>query len=175
MRQAGRWQIVLASLVLAGCSRQAPAPAAAAKPGPGFDSISLARGACYRRCPVYHIEIDSSGKATFTGEEWVNVKGVRVLHLSQDDIALLSAALRRTAFWTLKDRYLDERDGCTAVMTDFPSLSIRVVSGGKTKSVMLYQGCQGPAIPSDALGWLANTIDFVADTRPLAFDPDLYK
>jgi hypothetical protein len=173
VRQAACWQVIVLALGFAGCTRQAPAPAV--KPAVGFESIRLSRSACHGRCPVYSVEIGKDGKGRFAGEEYVKAKGAHDLQLRRDDIALLSAVLQRTAFWTLKDSYQSEADGCTSVFTDMPYITISVTSEGKTRSVTLYQGCDGAAIPSDALGWLANTIDYLANTRPLVDDPDLYK
>jgi hypothetical protein len=174
-------QLVVLALALAGCGRQAPSPAPAPAPAvapktvPGFDSIRLARTACFGHCPVYQIEIRKSGKATFTGEEFVTAKGVRELQLREDDVVLLAVALKRTAFWSLKDRYFEKEDGCGPLMTDMPSFSIQVVRDGKSKTVNLYEGCQGAAVPSEALNWMANTIDYVANTRPLIADPEPFK
>jgi hypothetical protein len=172
MTSTARLPLFVLALALAGCGRQAATPAPLARPAPGFDSIGLARSACYWRCPVYHIEIDKNGNATFTGEEHVKVKGVRALQLRQEDIALLNSAVQRIGFWSLKESYQEEKDGCATLFTDQADLTIQVVSGGKTKTITLYQGCLGPAIPSDGLNWLANTIDYVANTRTLRADPD---
>jgi hypothetical protein len=124
---------------------------------------------------VYHIEIHRDGKAVFTGEQYVKAEGVRELQLRPEDVALLDTVVQRVGFWSLKDSYQDEKDGCATVFTDMASLSIQVVSGGKSKAVTLYQGCDGKTIPSDALGWLASTIDYLANTRPLVADPDTFK
>jgi hypothetical protein len=173
MTQRMRWHFAVLALSVGGCGRQpaAPVPAPVPVQAPIFDSIRLDRSACFGNCPVYHIEIHKDGKATFTGEEHVKAQGVREMQLRQDDVALLATVVQRMGFWTLKSSYQDEKDGCATTFTDQASLSIQVVSSGKTKAVTLYQGCLGAAIPSDALGWLADTIDYVANTRPLLADP----
>jgi hypothetical protein len=112
----------------------------------------------YGECPVYEIVLGRDGKGSFT-------------HLGQDDVALLSAVLNRSGISSLKTSYQSEADGCTTVFTDQPSLSISVASGGKTRTVTLYHGCRGPAIPTEPLNWLADTIDFVANSRPLINGP----
>jgi hypothetical protein len=124
---------------------------------------------------VYEVEIGRDGQGRFIGEEFVKAKGAHKISLHQDDLALLTAALERTRFLSLKDSYQSEHDGCTTVFTDNSSLTISVVHAGKTKSVNFYQGCQGAAIPADALNWLADTIDYLANTRPLVYDPQAYQ
>jgi len=169
------WLPALLALTLAGCGRQpgtapsqVPAPVTAAE---GFDAIRLERDACFETCPVYAVEIGRDGKGSFIGKEHVAAKGPHEIRLAAADIALLSSVLARSGFWSLKDRYASKEDGCEAVWTDQSGLSISVVRQGKTKTVAFYHGCRGPAIPAGALNWLADTIDFLGNTRPLVFDP----
>jgi hypothetical protein len=171
MKQVVLTCLAMLLLSLAGCTRQAEVPPPPAKPAPAFDTIRLERTACYGECPVYEIVLGRDGKGSFTGREHVKAKGAHEIHLGQDDVALLSAVLNRSGISSLKTSYQSEADGCTTVFTDQPSLSISVASGGKTRTVTLYHGCRGPAIPTEPLNWLADTIDFVANSRPLINGP----
>ena len=177
MSRRARWLGPLLALILTACGRQpgvppsqasAEAPANAAE---GFDMIRLERDACYGTCPVYAVEIRRDGKGSFIGKEHVKAKGPHEIRLVSADIALMSSVLDRSGFWSLNDHYQSKEDGCEAMWTDQSGLSISVVRQGKTKTVAFYHGCRGPAIPAEALNWLADTVDYLANTRPLVFDP----
>lgn len=174
MKQSSLRALAVLSLALAGCGRQAAPPTAtpAMKASSGFDTIRLARTACFGQCPVYEVEIGKDGQGKFVGEAFVKAKGIHEVRLDQRDLALLADIVDRAGFWKLQESYHSEKDGCAEMATDQPSLSISVVSAGKTKTVDFYHGCRGAAVPVDALNWLAGTIDFLAQTRPLVHDPD---
>lgn len=179
MTQQGSWLAVLLALSLSGCGRQAVMPpsqsVAPAVAVEGFDMIRLERHACFETCPVYAVELGRDGMGSFVGKEHVRTKGPHRIQLDAADIALMSSVLNRSGFWSLKERYESKKDGCEAVWTDQSGLSISVVRHGKTRTVTFYHGCRGPAIPADALNWLADTIDYLANTRPLVFDPNADK
>jgi hypothetical protein len=171
---------VLLALTLIGCGRQLP-PSASAQPLPSletaeaFDTIRLARTACFGHCPVYSVEIGRNGKGTYVGEEWVKAKGKQSIQVAQVDTALLSAVLARSGFWRLKDHYQSKEDGCEEMWTDQPSLSITVSRKRQAKTVDYYHGCRGKDIPAATLNWLADSIDYLVNTRPLVFDPNADK
>lgn len=173
-----RWLPALLALAMGACGRQAPVPPAQSQPSvevaEGFDTVRLARTACYGECPVYTVEIRRDGKGSYVGEEWVKRKGEQAIQLAPADVALLSTVLARSGFWRLKQRYKSLEDGCEQLWTDNPSLSISVVHQGQTKTVAFYHGCKGKDIPSAALNWLADSIDYLANTRPLVFDPEAH-
>ncbi|MFC5546981.1 DUF6438 domain-containing protein [Massilia aerilata] len=176
MKQAAIASLAMLALTVSGCARHPDAPPAAkdtkdTKAIQGFDAIHLERTACFGECPVYQLDIARDGSGSFTGKEFVKAKGVREVRLSPGDVALMSAVLERSGFASWKASYLSAEDGCTTMYTDNPSVTISVTKGGKTKTVMLYQGCSGPAVPTEAVDWLANTIDFLANIRALTLLP----
>ena len=152
--------------VLAACS-QVISPFGKTVPDvPGFDVLSLERHNCFfGTCPVYTLRISADGDVHFIAKDHVTVTGPHDGRLSPDDLARLSAALRRVAFETLRERYVSEGDGCVDVMTDQPSLAITVKRGRTSKTVRLYLGCQGPDVPSEELTRLAQTMDAITGTR----------
>jgi hypothetical protein len=157
-------------LTASGCTRRADPPPPVAEPAMAFDSIRLERTACFGDCPVYQLEIDHEGKGKFTGVEHVKAMGAHEVQLKQDDVALLSAVLNRSGFSSWKTSYFSTEDGCETKLTDQTFVTIGLTREGKTKTVSLYHGCHGPAIPTEAVDWLADTIDFVASTRALKGD-----
>lgn len=164
MMQASRWHLALLTLLLSGCTRQATPPAVS-RSAPAFDTIRFERTACFGECPVYAIEIGRNGQGKFIGKEFVAEKGAHDVHLSQEDVALLSSALQHVAFWSFKESYWSAENGCSTTYTDQPGLSISVVRAGMSKTVEYNYGCRGAAVPSEALDWLADTIDYLAHAR----------
>jgi hypothetical protein len=132
-----------------------------------FDSLSMSRGACYGRCPVYSVEILSNGDVRYSGIDFVKVKGTQKSRISHKEVELLAAALQRVKFFELRDRYVFEEDGCVNLPTDFPSVSFSIKRAGKAKTVAFYYGCNGPNVPSVDLGWFSQTIDAVSKTEAL--------
>jgi hypothetical protein len=125
------------------------------------------RTMCMGKCPVYAVEIGSKGQVKYTGTDFVKVKGVRTSQISQDDVELLSVALRRVKFAQLREKYQSEKDGCVNNPTDYPFVFFSVTKAGKAKEVVLYTGCEGPTIPAEDLLWLADTIDAVSKSNHL--------
>jgi hypothetical protein len=158
----------LVGLVLA-CSgtdaadRPSPSPSRSLE----FDAISMHRTMCMGKCPVYAVEISAKGQVTYTGTDFVKVKGGRTSRISQDDVELLSVALRRVRFSQMRDKFQSEKDGCVINPTDYPSVVISVTKAGKAKEIVLYAGCEGPTIPAEDLLWLADTIDAVSKSNHL--------
>ncbi len=154
-----------AGILLTACTKsQAPQP-----PAQDFDSISLQRGACYGHCPTYKVEITPLGQAKYSVEEIVSVKGVRQNSIPLADIEILSAAVRHVKFEQLNGQYSFPEDGCVDMPTDMASFEISVKKAGKTKAVLVYEGCSGPTVPAEDLRWLSDTIDAMARTRGLIY------
>lgn len=127
----------------------------------------MQRTACYGQCPIYRVEIHADGRVTYTGVDFVKVKGLRESRIAPDDVARISAALRKVKFAQLREKYQVEGDGCGKMATDFSSVLFAVTAAGKTKNVAFYTGCRGPAIPAEDLVGLAQAIDAIAGTAEL--------
>jgi hypothetical protein len=136
----------------------------------GWESVTLSRGACYGQCPIYDVTIRADGRVVFNGEKFVKLVGKQESRLPLQDIALLTAVIRRVGIDTMRDQYFSKADGCVKVATDFPSMSLSVTVAGKKKSVAIDVSCQGPNVPFAKLTWLAKTIDFMANTEILIGD-----
>ena len=83
--------------------------------------------------------------------------------LTPADFALLSAAVIRVKFQSLRDNYSSPKDGCTETWTDHPSILITVEAKTWTKSVDYYEGCRGPS-GLRRIAWLADTIDEITSS-----------
>jgi hypothetical protein len=133
-------------LVFTGCSRETPPTAATIGEIPGDLVIILERGVCFGTCPAYKLTITANGSVEFEGRHYVKKKGVVRATMSWDQLKQLVAEFEKAKYFTLKDRYVDEGDGCASVWTDQPYVTTSITIAGKTKSIKHYTGCQGPAV-----------------------------
>jgi hypothetical protein len=67
-------------------------------------------------------------------------------------------------FASLLEHYRSEKDGCTSIATDNPSVEIVVARGEIKNSVFYYYGCSGVPVAAQIIS-LANTIDEVTRTK----------
>ena len=98
--------------------------------------ISLEKGACYGKCPVYKVIFKSDGAASYFGEK--NVERIGEFKGSIDKFYFykLSQLIQYENFFDLEDNY-------ESGMTDLPSAYVSVVKNGVRKSVRDY-GSEGP-------------------------------
>lgn len=112
-------------------------PAASAVPDSIF-RVSLNRGGCFGSCPVYRVEIRSSGLVRFTGsrsvaEPSVPCQGARRWRIDPTAVARLEALIERKGFSGFKPEYI-------AGLTDQASSTVTVTRRGHAKSVRDYAG-----------------------------------
>jgi hypothetical protein len=160
-----RFAILVFAASVNACSHDAATSAPQVAKQAAFDSVSLWRTACYGNCPIYHVEIRADGHVRFNGERFVKQEGEHEATLSRDDVQFLSQALVLAKFGEMRERYKSEKDGCTALYTDHPSVILAVERGGSVKTVVFDFGCRGSAVPETELRWLSDTIDVVGRTR----------
>jgi hypothetical protein len=84
-----------------------------------------------------------------------------------EKVALLVGEFERIKFFSLKDRYAKEEDGCPSVWTDQGAAVVSIAINGKTKTINHYHGCgrgvSGTAYPPE-LTALEDKIDEVIGT-----------
>jgi hypothetical protein len=85
-----------------------------------------------------------------------------------ETVAALVAAFDRAKFFSLKDRYAENEDGCPAgVWTDAPSAQISITLNGKSKTIFHYYGCfdqNHQPYPAELYA-LATKIDELVNTK----------
>ena len=129
--------------------------------------ITLERSVCFGTCPDYKVTISADGKVTFEGREYVKVKGSATSHISKEDLSTLIAAFDAASYFSLKDKYMTESDGCPEVWTDNPRAVTSIRINGKSKTINHYYGCQehsGASIYPTALTTLETKIDKIVGT-----------
>jgi hypothetical protein len=82
--------------------------------------------------------------------------------ISQEQLKHLIAEFEKAEYFTLRDRYVYEEDGCSAQVVDTPNVKTSIAIAGKTKSVERQHGCEGPLV-IERLTDLENRIDEVVN------------
>lgn len=159
--------IALSTLtILAGCN-QNPATLVSTEQNnemPKDLVIVLEREVCYGTCPAYKLTIFADGTGEFEGRHFVKKKGTIKFSLSQEKLKQLVAEFEKAKYFDLKNRYVDEADGCAEVGTDNPTVTTSLKLRGNTKSIKHYHGCRGPLVP-DQITQLENKIDEIVNTH----------
>ena len=96
--------------------------------------ITMRRGACFGRCPIYTVSIYGSGRVEFRGDKFVAQEGIYTDSIPPEQVNRLVHALHTMGFFTMQDRY-DNR-----YITDLPATTTSFESGATTKSVYNYYG-----------------------------------
>lgn len=91
-----------------------------------FKTIKLERTGCNGTCPIYKVDISSSGFVFYFGERFVEKEGFYDWNLDSEAIELLNESIKKTGFFTLKKRKPTER------MTCMPSCIISIRLEDKT-------------------------------------------
>lgn len=134
-----------------------------------FEKLTLERSAC-GLCSVYRVTVYGDRRVEYTGFRFVDEGSARDT-LSKEQVEALVTAVNDARYFSLRDRYRTERDGCPTFATDHASAFTSVTVAGITKKIHHYLGCQelrgadriGRSYPPE-LTDLEETIDRVVNT-----------
>ena len=126
--------------------------------------ITLERTTCFGNCAAYKLIIDNTGKVVFEGYNFTETKGKAEKIVTQEQLKRMIVYFEKVRFFELNDKYQDEKDGCTWLVTDHPSEIISIQINGKTKEINHYFGC-GAGNPTKMLGELGIKIDEIVETK----------
>jgi hypothetical protein len=121
---------------------QSPKPSLPQETIPSDTLIILERTVCFGTCPAYRLTISADGKVVFEGKEFVRVKGIAEDKVSQIQLRQLISEIEKADYFSLKDQYSSEKDGCKASWTDYSSAITTVKLNGKAKTINHYHGCR---------------------------------
>lgn len=107
--------------------------------------VSLARGGCYGRCPVYRITIHSDGWVQWDGYADVAVRGRRWSRLSSAELAGVRDAFARA-------RYLDRPNDFSCGGADAAAVAIFFSDGVRSRSVRHSSHCDAALMTLENLG-----------------------
>jgi hypothetical protein len=114
-----------------------------------FDMLTLERSEC-GLCSVYKVTVYGDGRVEYRGFRFVEKSSARDI-LPEEQLDVLVAAVNDARYFSLRNSYRTERDGCPAVVTDHSSVFTSVTVGGSTKRIHHYLGCRERAA-ADGLG-----------------------
>lgn len=90
---------------------------------------SLERGYCFGKCPVYKVEIYTSGYAVYTGKANTEKIGVYTSKFTKDQLNTLTTIAKEINYMSLNDVY-------DSPITDLPSHTTSIAMDGKRKVVL---------------------------------------
>lgn len=155
----------LAALILASCTNPP-----ATRGVPADFCLTLARSACFGRCPVYHMTIDALGNVAFTGDRYTSVVGEHDRKMTADEVKKLVAAIDAINFFSLSDHEFGPWQ-CPTRSTDSPSVCITLRMNGRTHTIRHYHGCDGFR-GQDELIAFEDRIDALAGVGPWKKDDE---
>ena len=134
---------------------------------PADTLITLRRADCFLTCPDYLVTIAADGTVTFEGYANVKIKGTVRSQISREKVQMLVTALLKAKYFSLRDEYIRQEDGCRNVWPDSSSAVTSARLNGRFKAVNHYHGChRGEITPyPKALTRLEPMIDEVANTK----------
>jgi len=131
--------------------------------------ITLERTICYGTCPDYRLEIQSNGTINFEGREYTKIKGKITDKITAEQLKQLVLEFEKADFFSLDEKYPNEKKNCPSVATDMPSAIVSIKIDGKQKTIKHYLGCLKSGEPLElfpsALVILEDKIDEIVNTK----------
>lgn len=134
---------LLTGLAFSACARQKKT---IRKKDKGVSSITMIRGACFGRCPMYTLKIDNSGQAEYEGRHFVDFLGTYRKKYRPEEVAAIFERANEYRIDTCKGNYY-------VSIADLPGLDYIITANGKRKD--LRHAGFGPRFLSN----LGNKID----------------
>ena len=103
-------------------------------------NLEFKRTACLGSCPIYSVNIDSTGKALISGYAHVGFKEIKI-DLNRDQLTEIAKLTYAADFYEIDDIYSQGKAGCRSYSTDSPNSVWAVTSGDLSNSVNYYYGC----------------------------------
>jgi nucleoid-associated protein YgaU len=113
--------------------------------------LTLERGACFGRCPMYRVQLFDDGALEFVGERFVAAVGTSTAQLDAAALAKLRARVEGSSFARWKQRYT------RPTVTDLPTVQL----SWKGKTIV---HALGDASAPPELTRLENDVDVLLDT-----------
>jgi len=158
------------ALLLSACSDAGQRGRKGPKPFTAFNALTVEQTSCYHGdCPAFEVKVFADGRVRHAGLEFESTGGPHESRVDRHGLESIAKALRDQRFGDMRDRYMNEADGCEAVFNHASSLSISLSRGRghRNKSVELDTGCIGPRVPTARITALIEAIDKVTGTDTL--------
>jgi hypothetical protein len=137
-------------------------PGTTAQPlGSRVSAVRLERQPCFGTCPVYVLDVDSTGRVQFEGRAHVRVLGAASAVIEREAFSDMAEALMASGFPSFQASYVAGTAECGDYATDLPVVVLSAVIDGTPKKVVHDYGCSGAP---RTLRRLHQMIDSVAKT-----------
>lgn len=135
--------------------------------GSRVSAVRLERQPCFGTCPVYALDVDSTGRVRFEGRAHVRVLGTASAVIGKEAFRDMTEQLMASGFPSFRASYVAGGEACGAYATDLPVVVLSAVIDGTAKKVVHDYGCSGaPRV----LRRLHRMIDSVANTSRWLLD-----
>lgn len=135
--------------------------------GARVSAIRLERQPCFGTCPVYVLDVDSTGRVQFEGRAHVKMLGTASAVIGREAFRDMAEQLMDAGFISFRASYVAGSEGCGDYATDLPVVILSAVIDGTPKRVVHDYGCSGaPRV----LRGLHQTIDSMANTSRWLLD-----
>ncbi len=125
--------------------------------------LTMLRGGCEKRCPVYRVVIFSDGTVILQGDHYLRKPLLARSEIPVRDVKRLVDRFLAIGYLHLRDDFGFNGKGCTSFdNTDSPNVTTTLVVGGQGNSIVHHHGCLGD-IPKQ-LTQLEQAIDETAHT-----------
>lgn len=122
--------------------------------------IRLSRTQCYGSCPVYTVEVTSSGEVRFTGYRYVEALGLHIEKIPAEAVTALAKEISNSGFMEITQEEVDE---CPSFGTDSPTALLKVQIGSTKNTIKHYLGCFGKPVHT-TLWQLGQRVDETLNT-----------
>lgn len=116
--------------------------------------ITLKRSACFGICPTYNITIYGNGTVIYEGTTNVNMTGIQISNITEDNLRLLISEFKKIDYFSL-----NETEIANHVVYDAPMFTTSLTINGTTKTIKHYE----TAVPKQ-LTDLENKIDEIVNS-----------
>jgi hypothetical protein len=125
--------------------------------------ITMERGGCEKRCPVYRVVVFADGTVIVEGRHYLRKPVLAQSEILTGDVKKLVDHFLAIDYLHLRDDYGFKGKGCASFAPgDAPSVTTSLVTGGQGRSIIHHHGCLGE-VPKQ-LTDLERAIDETAHT-----------
>ena len=100
-------------------------------------SVSISKGMCFGKCPVYKGTVWGDGRVTYEGQQNVDRLGTFTGVISQDDLCALVTQVRERKLVQIDTSYIDN-------VPDAPVTTITITDKGQSKTLRWNMGSPEP-------------------------------
>ena len=93
-------------------------------------NITFTRGPCFGKCPVFMLQVDENGLASFLGRKYARLEGEHTKKMTAAELTELQKLVADSKFMSLDDRY-------DSGILDAPSTTMMVKSAKGEKTIVL--------------------------------------